>query len=89
MFSGMLWLFTNLIVSPIASTIGHMLYWIIWLIVIGSLAFIIERPRPNNHNPGAPLPNVHLDLPPPDANLGVLPPDAPASAIDTNVQVDG
>ena len=34
-----------MIVTPIASSIGHVIYWLMWLIVIGSLAIIIEKPK--------------------------------------------
>lgn len=39
----------NLIVTPIASTIGHLIYWLMWLILIGSLTIIIEKPKTKNN----------------------------------------
>ena len=46
------WFGMNLIVSPITSTIGHMLYWLCWLIAIGLLAFFIEGPKPKDDGYG-------------------------------------
>jgi len=45
----------NLIVTPIASSIGHVIYWLMWLIVIGSLAIIIEKPKTENNAVVVPL----------------------------------